>query len=261
MKKQTLHQENFLQPYNLEEFGQKSHWLLPQVLAFVGSKLPLARNAGGLVSAKATLALWKATALPQLNSGQVITLSWIKHVFAALNHSPRGQILGKTKQASLLGSRYAANVPLVLSAFKEYRNIDYAQWDFSEPEIKLFLDAATAELVAYFGVVQPWSREELLEFQELGRLVGSGANAGKTRAIVSCTSITGISDVEFKKLPRLMKLLLCQCWVYAPEVRHRYAITDLQSLDTSAAPLVDSDIFTTVAATAAISKTLDEMWL
>jgi len=243
MKKHVLHQENFFEPYATEQFAENSHWLLPQCLAFVGSKLPLAKTMSGKLSFRETLKLWKTGSMPQLDNGTVVNLLWIKHVFHVLNTKPRGDLLGKLKQSTLLGSRYAANVPLILSAFKEYRNVEYSQWDFSEPEARLFMDLDTFELISYFGVEQPWSVEELLEFQRLGRTVNTGANAGKVRSIAACTSITCVQDPEFKKLSRLMKLMLCQTWVYAPEIRSKYAITDLLNLDQPAPPLVDTDIF------------------
>lgn len=262
MKKQVLYHENFFEPYQQEQFALNSNWLLPQCLAFVGSKLSLAKNDAGKMSFKQTLQLWKQQPLPQLDNGQQVNLLWIKHLFQVLNTKPRGSILGKLKQSTLLGSRYAANVPLILSAFKEYRNIQYAQWDFSEPEAKLFMDLDTFELIPYFGVEQPWSVEELLEFQRLGRTVNTGANAGKVRSIAACTSITCVQDPEFKKLSRLMKLMLCQTWVYAPEIRNKYAITDLMNLDQPAQPLVDAEIFaSTTGQNIPQQKTLDEMWL
>ena len=245
MKKHVLYQANFFEPYNLEQFAENSHWLLPQALAFVGTKLPLAKNSGGKLSFATTLQQWKTGSMPQLDNGTQVNLLWVKHLFQVLNTKPRGSILGKLKQSTLLGSRYAANVPLILSAFKEYRNVQYTQWDFSEPEARLFMDLDTFELIPYFGIEQPWSVEELLEFQRLGRTVSTGASAGKVRSIAACTSITCVQDPEFKKLSRLMKLLLCQTWVYAPEIRSKYAITDLMNLDQPAAPLVDTDIFAT----------------
>lgn len=262
MKKQALYHENFFEAYQQEQFAVNSHWLLPQSLAFIGSNLPLAKNDAGKMSFQQSLALWKQQPLPQLDNGQYITVHWIKHLFQLLNHSPRGEILGKQKQATVLGSRYAANVPLILSAFKEYRNISYSMWDFSEAEHKLFMDKDTAELVPYFGEPQPWLPEQLLEFQELARTIATGANAGKVKSILATTSINNIADQEFKKLPRLLKLLLCQTWVYSPQVRNKHAITDLINLDQPAQPLVDAEIFTSATGqNTPQQKTLDEMWL
>lgn len=261
MKKHVLYQENFMEPYQQEQFALNSHWLLPQALAFIGSQLPLAKLANGKLSFATTIQLWKQQPMPQLDSGQQVNLLWIKHLFQMLNCAPRGKILYKQKQATVLGSRYAANVPLILSAFKEYRNVSYSMWDFTEPEHKLFMDKDTAELVDYFGVEQPWSREQLLEFQELGRMVLTGANAGRVKSVIATTSITNVPDAEFKKLPRLMKTMLCQTWVYTPEIRNKYAITNLIDLDKPAEPLVDAEVFVASTTRSPQLKTLDEMWL
>lgn len=225
--------------------NKQSYWLLPQLLAFIGNRLELGKL-DGKYSFRVTLQAIKRqldSGELQLDNGKVVTTQDMKQWFQWINQSPRGTLLDGLKQTTLLGSRFAANVPLILSAFKEYRNIGYNQWHWQEPERQYFLDKDLMELSEHFYKPVEWTQQELLEYREAGREIKSGKNNGKVRNILACTTLTGIPDKDFNGLSRLHKLLLCQCWVYTPEVAHKLAIRNLLDLDQPAEPLVSTEIF------------------
>lgn len=240
--KKVLYQHNF---DDLDDTNKQTYWLLPQLLAFLGNNLEL-----GKLDGKYSFRVSLQTIKQQLDhgrlvldNGRVLGVQDMKQMLGYLTQHPRGKVLCLIKQSSALGSRYAANVPLLLSAFKEYRNIGYNQWHWDEPERQYFLDKDLLELSEHFYKPIKWTKEELLEYQEIGRTVKSGDNSGKIKSIGACTSITGIPDQDFNRLGRLHKLLLCQCWVYSPDRAHKLAITNLQDLDQPAEPLVSTEIF------------------
>lgn len=225
-------------------------WVLPQVLAFFNQVIRLQRTGDSeKISSRATLRALHADLLDgrvRFASGKVVTPRELTVLLQYINYAPRGELITGT-QTSTQNSRYAAGVPLLLSAFKEYRGVPYSAWDYSDPAIQQFLCKDLFELIPYMGVTHDF---DLLEIREIGRTQKSGKNPGKQKNYVSCTAITGITDPDFKKLPRLLKLMLCQCWVFHPTVRHALAWTDLCNLDEPAPPLVDpvvvpaaSDVF------------------
>lgn len=224
-------------------------WVLPQVLALFNQVVRLQRAPGtDKISSQATLRALHQDLVDdrvKFSTGRTITARELTTLLVYINHAPRGEIISGT-QTSTQNSRYSAAVPLLLSAFKEYRDVPYSAWDYADPAISQFLDKDLQELIPHMNKTHDF---DLLEIREAGRTQKAGKNPGKQKSYVGCTAITGIDDSVFKKLPRLQKLLLCQCWVYHPTVRHSLAWTDLQNLDQSAPPLVDVEILTTPPAT------------
>lgn len=226
-----------------QPFLKDNHsWVLPQVLAFFNHNVRLCRT-GELISASATLRALHADLLEsrvKFPSGRVVSNRELTSLFQFANYSPRGQIVSGNQ---ILGSnqRYAASVPLLLSSFKEYRNVSYMSWDYTDPAILQLLDKDNQEVIQYIG--QDFPDLDFLEIRELGRTIKSGTREGRQTPYTSCTSVNGIKDPDFKKLPRLVKLMLCQLWVYHPTTRHPLAWTNLQDLDQPAPPLVGAEVF------------------
>lgn len=222
---------------------QANHqWVLPQVLALFNQVIRLER-VGNKISASATLRVLHADLLDarvRFQTGRVLGSADLTGLFNYINHSPRGEIL-YGKQSSPTCARYAASVPLLLSAFKEFRNVGYSEWDYTDPKITAFLDADNAQVVDYIG--RDFPDLDLLEIRELGRTVKSGARAGRQTPYAGCTSVNGIPYPEFKALPRLVKLMITQMWLYHPTTRHPLAWTNLLDLDQPAPPLVDAEVF------------------
>lgn len=222
-----------------------ANWILPQLLALLGSKLPLAKVDGKYSASASLRAIRDATVEGQVtfSTGLPISMQQLLGMFNVLNSKTRGDIYPSTmKQSTGEGMRYSTAVPLILSAFKEYRDIGYSDWDWSDPNMKHLVDGSILDMSPYFSVGCSISKDDLLEFREVGRVIRSGSKMGTKRAIKSCTTLTGITDPDFNDLPRLLRLLLCQVWVYSPECRHKFAITNLMDLDTPAPLLVETDL-------------------
>ncbi len=220
-------------------------WVLPQVLAFFNHVVRLQKNSGDTkISVAATLRALHADLLEarvKFQTGRAVTARELTRLLQYVNHAPRGEILAGTQTATE-NARYSAAVPLLLSAFKEYRDVPYSAWDYADPAIAQFLDKDLQELIPHMD--KSYDDFDLLAFRETGRTQKAGKNPGRQKSYVACTAITGVDDPDFKKLPRLLKLQLCQCWVYHPTIRHPLAWTDLQNLDQYATPLVDVEVLT-----------------
>lgn len=237
-------------------------WILPQVIAAVGNYWPIVKGPSGLYSFTETLRKWKTT----ISSGELdlegnpINLSGATNLLRWITTSPRGEVLGSLKQTSGEGVRYSAPVPLVLSAWKQYRGVGYSSWDWTDPGKRFFLDHDILEWSEYFGVEQPWEPSELLQFRVNALEVKSGARQGTQRRPESCASVFGVSDGAFKKLPRLMKLSLCQLWCFHPSIRTDLMITNHMDLDSFPTPLVDGEIFQELDKKTKITTTLSSPW-
>lgn len=219
---------------------------LPHGLAWVGSTWKLARNETGKFSFHKSLQVL----LEQQRQGQLlyegtpVERDWLQGFILYFTHSPRGEILAKShKQSDSNGWRYAASIPLILSAFKQYRNIGYEEWDWQElfsddpkvqNSVRAWVDADFIEIVKYrYSSRVEFSVEDLLEFRDY-------TNA-KKRALTAITTVYS-TDPDFKALPRLVKLMLLQLWIYHPTIRHPLAVTNLDNFDEPAPLLVNSDV-------------------
>jgi hypothetical protein len=254
--KKTLANWDFTQYCNKNTLKQQlvdsswranASWLLPQLLATLAKKVPLARGDAGWGFTPTLRSLGSAldAGVVTYDNGMPISKIAFQGMVNVLNYPTRGEILAtNARQGHGEGLRFATGVPLFLSAFKEYRGIKYSEWDWTDAAREFFVDFDMLEYSEYFGQeVGSWSVEELLAIREEGRTVKTGAKAGQQRPIITTTSLTGITDVNFKVLPRLMKLALCQVWVYHPTIRHDLMITDHMSLDQHPEPLVTDDVF------------------
>lgn len=220
------------------------HWVLPQVVAQIGANWPLVRD-GGTITPTLTLKGWIALAKAGdlTLDGSMVTTVGLKNLIAWLNTTPRGDILGAMKQGGD-GVRWSAPVPIILSAFKEFRGVQYSHWDWSDPNMKELVDRDIWEWSRHFHNQTTWTVEELIKFRVNALEVKSGRQQGTHRKPESCSQVYGVQDPEFKELPRLMKLSLVQLWCFHPRVRTDLMITNHMDLDRHPPPLVDSDILT-----------------
>ena len=223
----------------LAPFRYNATWLLPQAMAFLGSDSFRLQGCTDKdkIDMEQTFLGWCDAAKNGriLSNGEPITFSWFKGFIKILNRAPRGELLGsRMTQSKPEGARWSAAVPLILSAFKEYRKIPYKQWNYDPKYLKYFVDKNLEPLLLLYPYENPFSNEELLSIRD---------ETDNGKAVTARTTITTCSDEEFNKLPKYLKTLLCQVWVWNPAIRHSLAITNLQDLDTPAEPLVSSEIF------------------
>ena len=224
-----------------------AEWVLPQLMALLASQIKLKRNASNKFSFKETL----VALLGQIDRDEItfsdgtpLDKHTMKGILVYLKTTPRGCILPvAAKQCSPKWARYATGVPLFLSAFKEYRDVQYSEWDWSEPRayIGTVLEEDYVILAGYItsGWRCPWTTEELLAFTKIAEVVKSGKTEGRVRKLGELTSFSAVGDYDFDALKdiRWLRPLLCQTWVFQPHIASKYAITNLPDIDTPAAPL------------------------
>jgi hypothetical protein len=215
-----------------------SMWLLRQMLTFLGHTFRLVKNEEGKYSPTFSLAATNKLIEDGtlMYEGVPVPKEVLYGMIKILTHYPRTDILNARmmKQSGPGGSRYNAGVPLVLSAFKEIRNIPYSDWDWEDENMQWLVDSGIYELVPYFGKEQPWTPSQLIEIREQANTKGVN--------VVNLYSITVCKDKEFKELPRLLKLMLTQVWVYHPSLRHNLMISNHMDLDNFPESLIASDI-------------------
>ena len=239
LSKFPLHE---LDSSNLKEaLAHSANWVLPQVTALL-ARILVPKKIGELYSFKETIKdlVTRSTNLC-FDCGKQITLDDLKGIFNLIKASPRGSSLGSMKQIGD-GIRYAANVPLALAALKQYKSINYSEWDWTEPERGHLLDPDFFSYSTTFGDHPSFSLEDLLVFREASTLVKSGARAGTHRTIAGTTNILKSGVVEFDSLPKLTRLSMCQTWIFQPQVYHNLMIVDINNLDSPAVPLVGNQV-------------------
>lgn len=225
-----------------------AHWVLPQLSATL-ARIIQPKKVGDLYSFRATSEDLKSRA-PSLmfDGGDKMTVEHLRGMLYICKRCPRGPSLGSMKQISD-GIRWAANVPLALAALKQYKNINYSEWDWADPAKKFFLDEDMVEMSETFGMKSPfsdeavtWEPETLMNYQTTSRLVKTGKTAGKIRPLNSTVTITKTGDLSFDNLPRFSKLALCQTWIFQPCHYHSLMISNLVNLDEPPVPLISTEV-------------------
>ncbi len=152
----------------------------------------------------------------------------------------RSSILGAGTQIAPQNIRYAGNVPLFISAFKQYRDLQYSEWELSE--LHLVTDKYNVELFEWVGVDILYTAEELQELSLAMRTDATGKQKGKP-APASSFNTRKTDNFEFNELPKFVKLLICQTWAYQPTCASAFAIRNLQDIDAPAVPLISTELF------------------
>lgn len=248
--KKDISQINWTLEPDFTHLAANSGWVLPQLMAFINSSFKL-HKVGDKYSFKQTLlalgssikegkVLWPNSA-SIFGEDRAVTRVEIEHILAILKHLPRSAILSGTQTSN---TRFSASVPLFISAFKEFRNIKYSSWDWSDEYAKYFIDKEILEVINY-REYPSFTNEQLIDYRNRAMMVRSGTKAGTIRKPTATTSLYSVFDEEIKDLPRLAKLMLTQLWVYDPSVRHVLAILDPVNLDNIPEPLVASEVLVT----------------
>ena len=208
--------------------------VLPTIMALL-NKIQLIRDSEGLISTTATLTALRAAVEGrefEFASGKPVEPNEMKTIFDFLAYPARGEMFIQIKnQLEPQSIRWAGNVPLFISAFKEYRNVKYSEWDLSDPKLSLVTDRLNLEVFGYIGLEHQWSKEDLIDISRAMRTGKSGKAAGViSNPNTYITNKTG-TYFEFDGLPKYVKQLLCQTWAYQPGLGNKYAILDLNNID------------------------------
>jgi hypothetical protein len=222
----------------LEDFKANSTWILPQLLALLGTKLQLIRTSDGLISFSKTLSSLGSGEIT-FDTGIPIERLALQGMLRVLTHSHRSQFV-QGRLTGEFGARYNSIVPLIPSALKQYRGVKYSEWDWADAKRAYFLDPdfnRVADLIGSFdddlyGPRNPDRNEEFLAIR--GTL--------DPKLYKSVSALNRTSSPDFNALPVLLKIMLTQMWVAHPSFRHPLAITDIVNPDTPAELLVPNDI-------------------
>lgn len=207
-------------------------WIIPQALAKLNKDMKLVRNELGNISPTATLVAFRGS----LGSEEEIL--WWKGLFDYLTLVPRGkEVLGSASQINNI--EYSSLVPLALSAFKKFRGVTYDEWDFTDPQINVFVDK---ELLRSVYIPVDFSKEELLSFRDIASIIKT-TNA--VRSSNQMYQIYSVDDPIFDKLPNLTKVMLLQTWIAAPNLRNPLQILNPNDLDNIPEPLLSTQIVET----------------
>ena len=233
-----------MNPSNLKDvIIPNATWLLPQCSAFISRVITPIRNPEGKFSFTLTInnlrERAKAKTLVHDDGSVCCSLGSISDL---LTYSPRGGIIGSGKSGISDPSRWNASVPLILAALKEYKNVAYNDWDWSDPARIDLLDTDNYEYSKSFYTEYPFTTSELLSYQESARGYKSGTKMGTSRTIQGTTIITKTNNPDFNDLPRLTKLSLCQTWIFMPSNYNKFMITNLVDLDSPGVPLVGVEV-------------------
>lgn len=228
--KLPFHEESFLaDPVNLTSLKRHFQWIIPAAQDVICKNFILVRNADGLVCPKLTINKF-ATDNPE-------ALAWYKGLFGYLNTSPRGNIIEGTQNNF---PEFSALVPLILAGFKKTRGVQYSEWDWMHPFMKVFVDNDLLEAVVVGRNLVP-EKEDLIEAREYSLTVKSGSNIGQIKAPTKQYTVTSkafTTNPVLNSLPRLRKVMDCQLWVAHPSTRVGNMILDVFNLDNMPEPLV-----------------------
>lgn len=135
-------------------------------------------------------------------------------------------------------------VPIVLWAYKQTHGTPYEAWS-GNPMVGKILGKDLERLPEMRGWECPWSPDELAVIRnicltELKRDMRMADTSYKMNKIVG-RGREGVAGYnEFDELPKLMKYMVLQTWVYHPSLRKDTMITDWNSWDSLAPSLYKS---------------------
>lgn len=208
-------------------------WLIPQALETIHKMFLLERNEEGLFSA--TLSFEKTKCALTADE-----FKWLGGIVTYLTRPIRKETIGNLVQ--IKNPNLSALVPLVLSAFKMFRKIQYEEWDKADPKLNIFIDKPLlAAALANIDV----SKDDLIFFREHSRVVQSGKTVGKVKELTHTVKIISTDNKEFNALPSLAKIMHCQVWVAHPSIRTDLMILDPNNWDNVPETLVEEELKTT----------------
>ena len=233
--------------WSVEEVKCNSSWIFPQMMSLF-NQLCLVKNPQGLISASQTLEAWKH------HMESITEWSTWKKLWEVCG-VPRSQVLSTPQTKN---TRWSEGVPLIMSAFKEFRDINYSSWDWTDPKIPVMVGDRIWEGVT--GPRHEWKVEEVLEFRGVGLRVKTGKKAGTDRTLTSYLPWGGVTDPDFKALPILSKYMVTQTWIYHPSIRHPLMICDWNNPDQLPQPLVHQDVLDTKNSTSKTHFTFEDIF-
>ena len=194
-------------------WGIKKHmWFWPQVLAHISN--------------------WKVSTVEgqydpkSLLVNNCKTDNFNKGIYRICMYTKRGDFVDK--QSSGDGLFYCALVPLILSAFKKYKDVPYSSWrtDGLELIVEEKLYEAMHQVLEDSVTV-----DDILEARDKGLEVKSGDKVGQLRSPKTTYMLYGVGNTCIGKLNYLAQAMICQTWCAHPMNRNKYMILDARDWD------------------------------
>lgn len=196
-------------------------WLLPQLISYVSS-WTITKDTHGLVSPKTFF-------LDNIKESRRNRGIW-----RVLTKLPRSGLV----KAQIATPYYSSLVPLILSAFKHLRGIDYNKW--SRDGIEHLMTAELYE--AATCVVEDFSATTLLDIRHIGLTIKSGDRIGQVKKPTSAWCLAGVQNTEIGLYPKLTQTMLTQIWVAHPSIRNNLMILDPKDWDSMPEPLISKEV-------------------
>lgn len=213
----------------LEGVGKYAEWLIPQALEKINENLLLVRDVTGLINTKESLA----------KTGQALGsegFQWFGGMIKYLTRESRKDIIGNLVQ--IRNPNISTLVPLVFSALKIHRKVNYSEWDLDNISIHHLIEKP---LLDAMKCRKTFDIENLIQYREHSRVVQSGKTEGKVKELTHTVKILSTKDKEFDSIPSLAKIMYCQIWLAHPSIRTNLMVLNPLDLDSMPEPLSQED--------------------
>lgn len=161
-----------------------------------------------------------------------------KGIYRLCMYTKRSDLI-KT-QSSPEGLPYCSLVPLILAAFKKYKDIPYSAWNTDT--LQLIVEEKLYEAMHQI-LDSSISTEDILAARSKGLEVKTGPQMGNLRSVKTTYMLYGVGHTCIGKLNNLAQAMYCQIWCAHPENRNKYMILDPNDWDNMPEPLVSTEVF------------------
>jgi hypothetical protein len=206
-------------PICLNTVKANSSWIFPQLLAKANEDFILKKTPEGLISPSESLKATQAAG---------IDVTWWAGVFKMIN-VPRSEVL---KETPTKVPEFSVLTPIIMSAFKKFRGINYSDWDLEDTKIVHFMGKDLYDWYIHRKAFTAHKSELLAEIR---------ATIEDTKVY---KSIHKSPNEIMTPVPRPVRAMLLQCWVAHPSYRSKYQILDLNNLDNMPEPFESTEIIT-----------------
>lgn len=217
-----------INPLNeIKLFKTRSKVLLPQLMPYLAHIIP-AKNSRGLYSATSVFELLAKNEAYEVN-GVNFTGEQLLDYYRAFYHFSTSEYIDTQTRFP----QFCSAVPIPLAAYKQQYGIKYSSWDKTDPLLPRFFGPQMQWLFKLDEIEIPQlTLDEVKEFRDQVLL------ERKTNTIKSVTSYKFESSGEpiFDKLPKPLRMMLLQTWIFHPSIRHPNMITDPLNWDVLAEP-------------------------
>ena len=215
-------------------------YTLPHLLAYI-ARFPLVK-VDGKYNAKAMLAEVLSRGIPNFEDNRPCSPVKLKGILNYLATCPRGLLIPSTMtQSRGEGLRFNAATPLFISAFKQYRDVAYSEWDI--PSLAFFTDDDCYAALSYEGTLPDFTSSELLEYRAIAQSKTPSAKDQSPRTLSQVYKAKHTGDPDFDSLPHLIQLQLLQTWFFQPTLRTSFGLYTPGTSQSIPEDLVDTGVF------------------